>query len=112
MQTAPAIQATAVRGSASHADDLVFARRLVRKDERAWANFFLNFRGFCQSITYRYNRGNEFDDLFSMLVLKLLGTRGGPPGALVKYDGSASLKTYVYFVFKHLILNPELLTWL
>jgi len=105
MQTAPAIQATAVHGSASHADDLVFARRLVRKDERAWADFFLNFRGFCQSITYRYNRGNEFDDLFSMLVLKLLGTRGGPLGALVKYDGSASLKTYVYFVFKHLILN-------
>ena len=93
------------RAAAAHQDDVVFVGKLLRKNEAAWTLFFATHRGFCQSVAYKYQRGHEFDDLFSMLVLKLLGAHAGDAGALRRYDGSAPLKTYVYFVFKHLVLN-------
>ena len=89
----------------SHADDLQLAVACIAHDEAAWTQVIALCRGLCHALTYRYGIAQEFDDLFSAFVIKLLGSGERKAGTLTKYDGSASLKTYCYFVFKHLALN-------
>lgn len=98
-------QSRTVTTDVPHAEDLRLATACLEHDEAAWSEVISLCRSMCHSLAYRYGIEHEFDDLFSAFVIKLLGTGGNKAGVLEKYDGSASLKTYCYFVFKHLALN-------
>ena len=98
------IPAAAESGS-PYADDIRLVQACLRNDDAAWSALSAGCKGLCLSIAQRYSVTHDFDDLFSAFIVKLLGTRDGSAGVLQRYDGSAALKTYLYFIFKNLVLN-------
>jgi RNA polymerase sigma factor (sigma-70 family) len=91
--------------AALHDDDMRVAAACLARDEAAWRAFFAEYRGMCQIIARKYRVEDEFDDLFSTFLMRLLGASDGPAGALARYDGRVRLKTYLSAVFYHVIID-------
>ena len=86
------------------ANDMKLTYALVQKDEKAWTFFLKQYKKMCLIIARQHNLVYVFDELFSDFIIKLSGD-SEKTGILEKYDGSASLKTYLSAVFRHIIFD-------
>ena len=86
-------------------NDVKLVASCLQKDEQAWAELLSTFRHNCRIIARKYNSNTLFDDIFSEFIIKLLGRPGEAKGALERYDGSSSLKTYLSVVFTRVLLS-------
>jgi len=88
-----------------HDQDIKIAAACVQKDEHAWSKLISEYKRDCIIIARKYNVSHCFDDVFSEFILKLLGKPGQTKGALERYNGSSSLKTYLSVIFSHVVLS-------
>ncbi len=88
-----------------HDQDTTLATACVQKDEQAWSELLSTYRCDCIIIARKYDVSHYFDDIYSEFILKLLGKPGQVKGALERYNGSASLKTYLSVIFSHVVLS-------
>ena len=87
------------------ADDMRVVAACLARDETAWRAFFAEYRAMCQIIARKYRMDDQFDDLFSTFLMRLIGSADKPSGALARYDGRVKLKTYLSAVFYHVIID-------
>lgn len=85
--------------------DIKLVAACVQKDEKAWSELISTYRRDCIIIARQYDVSYCFDDVFSEFILKLLGKSGQVKGALERYNGSASLRTYLSIVFRRVVLS-------
>ncbi|MHA1575089.1 MAG: sigma-70 family RNA polymerase sigma factor [Alphaproteobacteria bacterium] len=85
--------------------DIRLAADCVLKNEKAWSNLISIYRNDCIIISRKFDISHCFDELFSELILKLCGKPGQLKGALERYDGSTSLKTYLSVVFSRIVIS-------
>ncbi len=88
-----------------HEDDAQLVKACLANDDSAWTAFYARFKPMCLIVARKYNCAPEFDDLFSDFIVKLLGGLSGKAGALHKYHGTVSLKTYLSTVFRYLVID-------
>ena len=88
-----------------HEQDIKLAADCVLKNEKAWSNLISTYRRDCIIISHKFDVSHYFDEVFSEFILKLLGKSGKVKGALERYDGSTSLKTYLSVVFSRVVLS-------
>jgi|GEM_PF-4202227 len=84
------------------ANDMELISALLLNDERVWTSFLKQYRKICLIIACQHDVAHIFDELFSNFILKLTGT-SEKSGVLEKYDGSASLKTYLSVIFRRIV---------
>ena len=85
--------------------DIKLAKACLLKDEKAWSVLLSTYRQDCIIIARSLNASHYFDDIFSEFILKLLGRPGQVKGALERYNGSSSLKTYLSVIFSRVVLS-------
>ena len=83
------------------------AAACLQMDESAWEFFLSNYKGLCFYLAKKYNYENEFGELFSDFIIELLGSPIGKKGALRRYDGSGSLKSFVASVFRFTLIDRQ-----
>ena len=88
-----------------HDQDIKIAVACVQKDEHAWSELISTYKRDCMIIARKYHVSYCFNDVFSEFILKLLGKPGQTKGALERYNGSSSLKTYLSVIFSHVVLS-------
>ena len=88
-----------------HEKDITLAATCVLKNEKAWAELISTYRNDCIIISRKFDISHCFDELFSEFILKLYGKPGQLKGALERYDGTTSLKTYLSVVFSRIVLS-------
>ncbi len=88
-----------------HDQDIKLAAACVQKDEQAWSELISTYRRDCIIIARKFHVSYCFDDVFSEFILKLLGKPGKVKGALERYNGTASLKTYLSVIFSRVVLS-------
>lgn len=77
----------------------------LQNNEKAWKQFIHRFRPSCRIIAVHFNCLNNFDDLFSDFILKLLGSSSGKPGVLQKYKPCVALNTFLSTVFRNMLID-------
>jgi len=85
--------------------DIKLADACLLKDEKAWTVLLSTYRHDCIIIARSLNVSHCFNDVFSEFILKLLGRPGQVKGALERYNGSSSLRTYLSVVFSRVVLS-------
>ena len=85
--------------------DITLAGACVQKNEKAWVELVSTYKRDCKIIARKLNVSHYFDDVFSEFILKLLGKPGQTKGALERYDGSTSLRTYLSVIFSRVVLS-------
>jgi len=90
-----------------HSEDMKLAANCLQMDESAWKEFLNNYKGLCFYLAKQYNCENKFGEIFSDFIIELLGSPSGKKGALKKYDGSGSLKSFVASVFRFVLIDRQ-----
>jgi len=90
-----------------HSEDLKLAADCLQMDESAWKEFLSNYKGLCFHLAKKYNCENKFGEIFSDFIIELLGLPSGKKGALKRYDGSGSLKSFVASVFRFVLIDRQ-----
>jgi len=85
--------------------DIELAVACTKNNEKAWSKLIATYRRDCIIIARKFNVSYYFDDVFSEFILKLLGKPGQVTGALERYDGSTSLRTYLSVIFSRVVLS-------
>jgi len=85
--------------------DMELVAACLQNNENAWKIFVRQFRPKCRFIAIRFNSLKDFDDLFSMFILKLLGSSSGKLGVLHKYKPCVSLNTFLSTVFRNMLID-------
>jgi len=85
--------------------DIELAIACTENNEKAWSKLIATYRNDCVIIARKLNVSYYFDDVFSEFILKLLGKPGEVKGALERYDGSTSLRTYLSVIFSRVVLS-------
>lgn len=87
----------------SKQQDACILQACKEHDEKAWECLLATSRMMCRGIAARQHvPPDAFDDLFAEFCVRLLG-RPGKPGALERFTGASSLKTYLTVVFCHVV---------
>lgn len=86
-------------------NDIKLVDACLQKNEKAWTELLSIYRHDCLIISRSLNVSHCFDDVFSEFILKLLGRPGQVKGALERYNGSSSLRTYLSVVFSRVVLS-------
>jgi len=88
-----------------HSNDLKLASECLRVNEFAWKEFLDKYKGLCFYLAKKYNSENEFEEPFSDFIIELLGSPIGKKGALRRYDGSGSHKSFIASVFRFVLID-------
>ena len=87
-------------------EDVALANACLQMDEKEWAIFLRRYKPMCLAIARKKRISDEeFDNLFTDFIIKLLGGLNGKPGALRKYDGRVLLKTFLSVVFGNMAID-------
>lgn len=77
----------------------------LEKDEKAWAMFIKKYKPLTRRIATKYRCENEFEDLFSEFLIKLIGGINGKKGVMRTYDGSFALSTFLLAIFRYIVID-------
>ena len=88
-----------------HPEDMKLAADCLQMDETSWKEFLEKYKGLCFYLAKKYNCENKFGEIFSDFIIELLGSTSGKKGALKRYDGSGSLKSFVASVFRFVLID-------
>jgi len=91
--------------TAGNVADCRLVAECLAMDDAAWQRCLGTYRAMCRIIACTHNLAHEFDDLFSIFIVKLLGSAEGKPGVLTRYTGQVALKTYLSVVFHHIVID-------
>ena len=90
-----------------HSEDMKLASECLQMNEIAWEEFLDKYKGLCFYLAKKYNSENDFGEIFSDFIVELIGSPFGKKGALKRYDGSGTLKSFIASVFRFVLIDRQ-----